>query len=112
MSEMWKGGALCWGMCYPPSGKLKALDATGRAEEGCYLKTHDNELSSGDFFVVPRHNVNESMLLAVNPIATYHVVGSVNGVNIKFMLDTGVSVSLISKHTWDKLAEQTKPLTK
>ena len=39
-------------------------------------------------------------LLAVNPIAAYHVVSNVGGKNINFMLDTGASVSLISECTW------------
>ena len=52
------------------------------------------------------------MLLAVNLATVYHMVGSVNGVNIKFMLDTGASVSLISECMWNKLAEQTTLLTK
>lgn len=32
--------------------------------------------------------------------------------NIKFMLDMGASVSLISESTWNKLTKQSEPLTK
>jgi len=34
-------------------------------------------------------------LLAVNPASAYHVLGSVSGVSVCFMLDTGASVSLV-----------------
>ena len=58
-------------------------------------------------------NVNELMLLTVNPASAYHVVGSINGISIKFMLDTGAAVSLINEDTWNKLADLTvKPLSK
>ena len=53
------------------------------------------------------------MLLAVNLASAYHVVGSINGISIKFMLDTGAAVSLINEDTWNKLANLTvKPLSK
>ena len=48
------------------------------------------------------------MLLVINPAPTYHIVGSVNGANIKVKLDTGASVCLISECTWNKLTEQTE----
>ena len=55
-------------------------------------------------------NVNELMLLTVNPASAYHVVGSINGI---IMLDTGAAVSLINEDTWNKLADLTvKPLSK
>ena len=41
-------------------------------------------------------------LLAVNPVCAYHVVGSIYGVQVCFMLDTGVAVSLLPKDVWDK----------
>ena len=105
MPEMWKGGPLCQGVCCWPSGKLAALDATDQAEEGYDIVTHDNELLC-DFMHV-------SMLLAVNPASAYHVVGSINGMSIKFTLDTGAAVSLINEDTWNNLANLTvKPLTR
>ena len=108
---MWKGGPLCQGVCRWPSGKLAALDATGQAEEGYDIVTHDNELLC-DFTHVST-DINELMLLAVNPASAYHVVGSINGISIKFMLDTGAAVSLINEDTWNKLANLTvKPLSK
>ena len=44
MPEKWKGRPLCQGVCRWPSGKLATLDATGQAEEGYDIVTHDNEL--------------------------------------------------------------------
>ena len=38
----------------------------------------------------------ETLLLAVNPATAYHVVGSVRGRDVRFMLDTGAAISLIS----------------
>ena len=53
------------------------------------------------------------MFLAVNPASAYHIVGTINGISIKFMLDTGAAVSLINEDTWNKLANLTvKPLSK
>ena len=45
-------------------------------------------------------NKFETMLLAVNPATAYHVVGSVRGRDVRFMLDTGAAISLISDQTW------------
>ena len=94
---MWKGGPLCQGVCRWPSGKLAALNATGQAEEGYDIVTHDNELLCDITHVST--DINELMLLAVNPASAYHVVGSINGISIKFMLDTGAAVSLINEDT-------------
>ena len=52
----------------------------------------------------------ETMLLAVNPASAYHVNGSVGGKNIRFMLDTGASVSLLSDQTWSLISDQTASL--
>ena len=41
-------------------------------------------------------------LLAVNPVCAYHVAGSIYGVQVCFMLDTGAAVSLLPKDVWDK----------
>ena len=45
-------------------------------------------------------NKFETMLLEVNPATAYHVVGSVRGRDVRFMLDTGAAISLISDQTW------------
>ena len=80
----------------------------GQAEEGYDIVTHDNELLCDCTHVST--NVNKSMLLAVNPASAYHVVGSIDGMSIKFMLDTGAAVSLINEDTWNNLT--IKPLSK
>ena len=59
-------------MCHWPSGKLAALDATGQAVEGYNNVIHENELLCDFTYAHVSPNVNESILLAVNP---YHVVG-------------------------------------
>jgi len=41
------------------------------------------------------YNTTRVDLLAVNPTKAYHVSGSVNGAPVRFMLDTGATVSLI-----------------
>ena len=114
MSEVWKGGPLRQGVCRWPSGKLAALDVTGQAEEAGYnTVTHENKPLCDFTHTHVLTNFNESMLLAVNPASAYHVVGSIKGISIKFMLDTGASVSLINECTWNKLARHTtKPLSK
>ena len=48
-------------------------------------------------------NKFETMLLAVNPATAYHVVGSVRGRDVRFMLDTGAAISLISDQTWHSI---------
>jgi len=99
MSKVWKGGPLCQGVCCWPSGKLAALDATGQSAEGYNIVTHEKELLCDFTHVYVSPSVNESILFAVNPASAYHVVGSINGISIKFMLDTGASVSLINECT-------------
>jgi len=44
-------------------------------------------------------------LLVVNPAKAYHVIGVVSGVRVKFMLDTGVSVSLLSRDAWEQVSK-------
>jgi len=41
----------------------------------------------------------------VNPAKAYHVIGVVSGVEVRFMLDTGASVSLLSRDTWEQVSE-------
>ena len=43
-------------------------------------------------------------LLAVNSTQTYHVVGTISEMNVNFMLDTGVSVSLLSNETREQIS--------
>ena len=45
-------------------------------------------------------------LLAVNPVCAYHVVGSIRGVDVCFMLDTGAAVSLLRKDVWDNVGSE------
>jgi len=56
------------------------------------------------------HNCNNDTinLLAVNPAKAYHVIGVVSGVEVRFMLDTGASVSLLSRDTWEQVSKGTE----
>ena len=45
-------------------------------------------------------------LLAVNPVCAYHVVGSIRGVDVCFILDTGAAVSLLRKDVWDNVGSE------
>ena len=68
----------------------------GRTTEGDCEKTQvDNNAQHTTLL-----NKFETMLLAVNPAIVYHVVGSVRGRDVRFMLDTGAAISLISDQTW------------
>ena len=50
-------------------------------------------------------------LLAVNPAKAYHVFGDVSGVQVRFILDTGVSVSLLSSDVWEQISNKTQANT-
>jgi len=50
------------------------------------------------------------MFLAVNPAPAYHINSSVGGKNIRFMLDTGASVNLLSDQTWNLISDHTASL--
>ena len=79
----------------------------GQAAEGYNNVTHENELLCDFTHAHVSPSVNESILLAVNPASAYQVVESINRISIKFMLDTGASVSLVNECTWNKLAKHT-----
>ena len=72
----------------------------GRTEEGYNEKTqllHSNNNTQHTTLL----NNSETYLLAVNPATAYHVVGSVGNKAVRFMLDTGAAISLISDRTWN-----------
>jgi len=49
-------------------------------------------------------------LLTVNPASAYHVLGSVSGVSVCFMLDTGALVSLVRDDIWRKVSGENADL--
>ena len=71
----------------------------GRTNEGEKEKTQMNINAQHKTLL----NNFETLLLAVNPATAYHVVGSVHGKDVRFMLDTGAAISLISDRTWRSL---------
>ena len=44
-------------------------------------------------------------LLAVNPTEAYPVIRVVSGIKVRFMLDTGASVSLLSGDMWEQVSK-------
>lgn len=68
----------------------------GHAGEGCCEKTQIDINTQHNTIL----NHVETLLLAVSPATAYHVVGSVRGKEVRFMLDTGAAISLISDRTW------------
>ena len=70
--------------------ELDTLSAVERATEGDHLQCQNQ----GRF---------TTSLLAVNPVCAYHVIGSIYGVDVCFMLDTGAAVSLLRKNVWDNV---------
>ena len=58
------------------------------------------------------YNTTRVDLLAVNPTKAYHVSGSVNGAPVRFMLDTGATVSLIREDVRRKVVGANTTLAK
>ena len=79
----------------------------GRTNEGEKEKTQINIDAHHNTFL----NNFETLLLAVNPATVYHVVGSVRGKDVRFMLDTGAAMSLISDQTWHSIDNGETTLT-
>ena len=77
----------CWPLIRT-SGKVDAFSAAEQATEG-------------DSKILQNQGQCTASLLAVNPVCAYHVVGSIYGVEVCFMLDTGAAVSLLRKDVWD-----------
>ena len=48
---------------------------------------------------------------AVNPAKAHHVFGDVSGVQVRFVLDTGASVSLLSRDVWEQISNKTQANT-
>jgi len=65
----------------------------GQASEGCGEKTQ-TDINANQNTIL---NNFKTLLLAAT---AYHVMGSVCGKNVRFMLDTGAAISLISDQTW------------
>ena len=74
----------------------------GHASEGCDKKTQININAQQNTIL----NHFKTLLLAVNPATVYHVIGSVRGKDVRFMLDTGAAISLISDRTWGLIGEE------
>ena len=85
----------------PPTytvGKLTALPAMGQADEGLNSMTQINNFTVDS--IVPNSSESTILLRAIDPAHAYHVTGVINDVPIKFMIDTGASVSLIREDVW------------
>ena len=74
----------------------------GHASEGCDKKTQININAQQNTIL----NHFKTLLLAVNHATAYHVIGSVCGKDVRFMLDTGAAISLISDRTWGLIGEE------
>ena len=82
-------------MCLQAPDKLAALTARGPAGEDL----QETQTQTHVINCIPAVNdctLNDEIVLwAVDPAQAYHVTGYINGVAIKFMVDTGESVSLL-----------------
>ena len=80
-----------------PPGKLNTLSAKSRVFEGDLNKAHNNN--------------NTITISPVTPTAGgYHLDCSVNGVDVPFLLDTGVSVTLLRKDVWERVSSGSRKL--
>ena len=92
LSSLWKGRALCQGMCLTSTtetGKLEPFHAFGQAWKGNCNMAIDN-----------------TDLFAVNPHAAFYINGTINSYPVQFMIDTGAAVSLIDSNTWNRIKGQ------
>ena len=70
-------------------------------------RTNESEKEKTQMNINAQHktllNKFETVLLVVNPATLYHVVGSMHGKDVRFMLDTDAAINLISDQTWRSL---------
>ena len=82
----------------PPTGEQGSPSAAGKLETSSAL---DRPLEVKESEV---HYPNTYMYASpVDPTGGYHVVGSVDGVQVSLLLDTGTAVTLLREDTWSQV---------